>query len=392
MLRASKLVRLLVPLLAVRAAQAQAVYSVEAGGTSVSYGNAPRASGFSISPSLRLEQPRSSLLASGNLSLFDAGGWSGQGFVSASLFSQPGHLVRGELAATASGILYEHSGRGMSLVSEGRVHLAGSSIGAWLGAGFGGLGTQSSSGPIIIADVGAWRRLGAAMITMSLTRSEFRSNDVSSLPSLGASDVFDVKPVELGSRDRRLYDLTTTMHWERGILELDATAGARLPSRTDDARRWGSLGVGVWISKSAALVVRGGSDPANATYGFPSVRYASIGVRFTAPSARARPTPRVRAAAARDGDFTLLSGAGNVRTLRVVAPGAAQVELMGDFTSWDTVRLNRVAKDTWEATLRIEPGTYRMSVRVDGGAWGAPPGIPAQGDEFNGEVGVVVVR
>jgi 1,4-alpha-glucan branching enzyme len=76
----------------------------------------------------------------------------------------------------------------------------------------------------------------------------------------------------------------------------------------------------------------------------------------------------------------------------VVAPGAAQVELMGDFTSWDTVRLNRVAKDTWEATLRIEPGTYRVSVRVDGGAWGAPPGIPSQRDEFNGVVGVVVVR
>jgi hypothetical protein len=174
------------------------------------------------------------------------------------------------------------------------------------------------------------------------------------------------------------------------VASRDATAGARLRSRTDDARRWGSLGVGVWISKSATLVVRGGSDPANVTYGFPSVRYASIGLRLTTPSARARPV--ARGAAARDGDFTLLSGAGNVRTLRLVAPGARRVELMGDFTEWNAVPLENVSKDTWETTLHIQPGTYRVSVRLDGGAWGAPPGIPAQSDEFNGVVGVVVVR
>jgi Carbohydrate-binding module 48 (Isoamylase N-terminal domain) len=278
----------------------------------------------------------------------------------------------------------------MSLTSEGRLHFAGNDIGAWLGAGFGGLGTRSSSGPITIADIGAWGRLGPAMITMSLTRSAFQSNDVSALPTLTASDVFNVKTVELGSRDRRLYDLMTTLHWERGILELDATGGARLPSRTDDFRRWGSLGVGVWISKSAALVVRGGSDPANATYGFPSVRYASIGLRLTTPSSRARPV--ARSTAASGSDFMLLSGAENLRTLRVVAPGARRVELMGDFTEWNTVPLEQVAKDTWETTLHIDPGTYRLSVRLDGGAWGPPPGIPSQSDEFNGVVGVVVVR
>ena len=88
----------------------------------------------------------------------------------------------------------------------------------------------------------------------------------------------------------------------------------------------------------------------------------------------------------------LLSSAGNVRTLRVVAPGARRVELMGDFTEWNAVPLDQVAKDTWEMTLRIAPGTYRLSVRLNGGAWGPPPGIPSQSDEFNGVVGVVVVR
>jgi hypothetical protein len=33
-----------------------------------------------------------------------------------------------------------------------------------------------------------------------------------------------------------------------------------------------------------------------------------------------------------------------------------------------------------------------MNLRVDGDRWTAPPGTPAVADEFNGTVGLVVVR
>jgi len=33
-----------------------------------------------------------------------------------------------------------------------------------------------------------------------------------------------------------------------------------------------------------------------------------------------------------------------------------------------------------------------MNVRVNGDSWTAPPGLPAANDDFNGTVGLVVIR
>ena len=43
-------------------------------------------------------------------------------------------------------------------------------------------------------------------------------------------------------------------------------------------------------------------------------------------------------------------------------------------------------------TLDLKPGAYRMNLRVDGERWLPPPGTAAVDDEFNGRVGLVVVR
>ena len=54
--------------------------------------------------------------------------------------------------------------------------------------------------------------------------------------------------------------------------------------------------------------------------------------------------------------------------------------------------MHRLKDGEWEAVLPIAPGTYRVSLRVDGSPWSAPPGLVAVTDEFNGEVGLVVIR
>ena len=36
-------------------------------------------------------------------------------------------------------------------------------------------------------------------------------------------------------------------------------------------------------------------------------------------------------------------------------------------------------------------GLHHISVRVDGGAWGAPPGLLTARDGFGGEVGVLMI-
>jgi hypothetical protein len=55
------------------------------------------------------------------------------------------------------------------------------------------------------------------------------------------------------------------------------------------------------------------------------------------------------------------------------------------------VALTRGRGDTWQVTLPLAPGAYRLNIRVDGDAWVAPPGTSTVQDEFNGTVGLVVV-
>jgi 1,4-alpha-glucan branching enzyme len=85
-----------------------------------------------------------------------------------------------------------------------------------------------------------------------------------------------------------------------------------------------------------------------------------------------------------------LSGAR--RLLRLYAPGAKRVEIMGEFTSWTPVSLQ--AKEgkgpEWTVALVIPAGVYRMNVRIDGGAWSVPIGVPAIADDF-GPVGILRV-
>ena len=45
----------------------------------------------------------------------------------------------------------------------------------------------------------------------------------------------------------------------------------------------------------------------------------------------------------------------------------------------------------WRYPAALPPGMYRFNLRVDGGPWLAPGGLPVAADEFGGAVAVVVV-
>jgi len=85
---------------------------------------------------------------------------------------------------------------------------------------------------------------------------------------------------------------------------------------------------------------------------------------------------------------------GGRRALRLVLPGARRVELRGDMTSWSVVTLEPAAgrAQAWEGRFALPDGVYHFAVRVDGGEWRVPPGVPAVDDGFGGEVGVLVVE
>jgi hypothetical protein len=78
---------------------------------------------------------------------------------------------------------------------------------------------------------------------------------------------------------------------------------------------------------------------------------------------------------------------------RLVAhlPAAGTVELASDVTGWRPVAMRRDAGDGWSVELPASPGVHRVSLRVDGGPWIAPPGLTAEDDGFGGSAAVFTV-
>jgi hypothetical protein len=70
---------------------------------------------------------------------------------------------------------------------------------------------------------------------------------------------------------------------------------------------------------------------------------------------------------------------------------AMKVELASDFTGWKPFDMQRDAGDRWSAELLAPPGVHRISLRVDGGPWIAPPGLTAEDDGFGGSAAVFTV-
>jgi hypothetical protein len=92
-----------------------------------------------------------------------------------------------------------------------------------------------------------------------------------------------------------------------------------------------------------------------------------------------------RLRAARAEQFVVEERDDGSRELRVLVPGAARVELMGDFTDWTPVCLVRLprgkgaapadADAAWGVELGDRPrAVHRVNIRVDGAAWRPPPG------------------
>jgi hypothetical protein len=69
---------------------------------------------------------------------------------------------------------------------------------------------------------------------------------------------------------------------------------------------------------------------------------------------------------------------------------AGVVEIACDCEGWKPGVMTRVG-DLWIAELHATPGVHRVSLRVDGGKWIAPPGLAPIDDDFAGQAGLLVV-
>jgi hypothetical protein len=354
--------------------------TVDLSGTSVWYADSVHAGGGSISPAVRLDWPRATVSAAAALSRLQGGGTSLQAALNPSVFTPAAGVFSGELAASLGGSTHEDGTHTGQLLGVARGYVMNATAGAWLGGGAGRTWDGATWQNVRQFETGAWADAGA--VTMLASVTPVVAEDTIRYTDFQAAMRYPTHTVELG-------------------LSVGGRAGAVGEAVGGSSRVWGSVSVLAWLSQRMAVVANAGSYPVDLTQGYPGGRFATIALRIATPNARpvamavgsesatdtrsvatAIPRFEVRAAAA----------AGDERVLRVFAPSAHVVEISGDFTNWQPLRLARDAGGWWSASRRIAAGTYEMNVRIDGGAWLVPSGLLSTADEFGGVVGVLTLK
>ncbi|MEP6622119.1 MAG: glycogen-binding domain-containing protein [bacterium] len=279
--------------------------------------------------------------------------------------------------------------------------------GAWIGTGIERFVQAADSTPVRpLLRFGVWRTIGGVTLTAStashaarlggrlstihtITYTDSIRND-----TLGGYNYFQRQRVTgdsgSSSRTRIWSELEFGLSWARGPVALDAAVGARRAVDAFPRALWGRASAAVQLNSRVALLASAGNEAARIAMGIPDTRVATLGLRVS-PVTRLRPPPPapIRASATAF-VITPVGVCSYVVTLHV--PRARSVELSGDFGKWEPVALTETSPDTWETTLTLPPGTYRVNLRVDGDRWKAPPGLAVVEDEFNGTVGMMVVR
>lgn len=183
-------------------------------------------------------------------------------------------------------------------------------------------------------------------------------------------------------------DVEGRLGWTVGRASMEAVVGARPRVASYAAAVWTRIGASYPVNDRLSLAAFAGTDPGHVGFGVPSSMFASVALR-------ARPWRRT-AGTGRDLSplvaFTATrEGAAGYR-VTYLATHAKTVEVSGDFNRWSPVALRQTHAGVWEVMLPLTPGTYRVNVRIDGGRWLPPAGLPQAEDDFNGAVGVLVVR
>jgi hypothetical protein len=357
-------------------AAAQTVGSLDAGASRIGYTDLPGITAYSVSPAFQLFRSNASVLANGVFSRFGGGGWTLQGTATGSVFVPRGSRIQAELGGTLAGSTDDDGNKSAEVLGQVRLHWGGARRGLWAGGAVGRAWEGTLWQTVGLAEAAAWARFG----------------DVTA--------VLSASPNWVG-RDLRFFDTQATARLVHGPIELGAYAGIRSWFEPDftKANRWVGATAAYWLNRNLAIVAAGGSYPDDFAQAFPGAKYVSLTIRV---ATRRPPTPsgveaqeyRLLQPLARPvvPDFRVTTMTAPARLLRVRAPGATSVEVMGDFTDWEPVALRKDARNEWTAVLVIPRGTHRMNLRVNQGTWGVPPGIPALDDDFGGVVGVLVIE
>jgi len=264
------------------------------------------------------------------------------------------------------------------------------SWGGWVGSALEGAPEVDTIRSLPLLRGGVWRDVRSIQVSLDasshVARFGGRQYRVSAQTYQSDTGATIVSSGTTPSRDVRWSDVEGHVAWRLGRAMVDATMGLR--PRIDSLQRatWANLRLEYAATSRLSVVAAAGSDAARIALGIPPSRFASITLRVV--PWRSKPET---VGAPRASDFLVRPASAGVYRVTYAAAGARSVDLSGDFDGWRPVALAQAKPGFWEASLTLAPGTYHVNVRVDGGRWFAPQGLPQARDDFNGTVGVLVV-
>ncbi|GIW51353.1 MAG: hypothetical protein KatS3mg081_0708 [Gemmatimonadales bacterium] len=334
-------------------------------GLRVSFDTLSALNSASLSPVLEWQTSRWFAFLNGSIAGFENGDWAAQGRADASLLVAPfGPLSssRLELVGVAAGTYHSSNFRTASTRGELRYHLLGRLAGAWLGAG-AATGWSSAEGALLSAagpTAGLWARYAtarAALVFSPLRIQGFWFPEINARASIVAG------PLEAAGY----------AGWRGGV------AGSNVP----DATAWGGVTAALWLGNSVALQAAAGTYPQDLLQGLPAGTYLSAGVRIATGRAA---VPSIRPLGRPAYERTDGSG-----LLRFRVSEARRVDLVGDWTGWEPVPMERAADGSWFVRVRLQPGVYRFNLIVDGQRWIVPDGVVAIDDGYGGKTGLLII-
>lgn len=277
---------------------------------------------------------------------------------SGELFGVAGTSVHGAVAATAAG-------RAVRLVGDG---------GVWAQASATMSHREAGGLPAHATEAGVWWRWPRARMSAVL------------LDQRAKAQLFagPLRSLLIGTLPVHYQEATLDARIEGDAASLELSAGVRRdPDAASVYEPTVSATAAFWQTESRAWTLAVARQPPDWVRGADAAQWIAVGMRFL----ERRPAT-VRAE--RIHPIVTVNAAEGQRRLRVVAPGARTVELMADFTEWTAVTLTP-RRDAFEGAFALEPGTHRVVVRIDGGAWRAATNTPAVDDDLGGRVGLLVV-
>jgi hypothetical protein len=188
-------------------------------------------------------------------------------------------------------------------------------------------------------------------------------------------------------------DVEAEISAQVGMLRMTGVAGHALADYATTPRTWAYGRIALPLPRGLELLAEAGRNDGSTSITREQGRFVRLGLGFDFArregSASDRelvaPQPPVAGASA---EVSVTEGSAQ---LLIRSPDAQSIEVKGDFTAWRPSIMQKLPDGRW--TFPLPGGVLRFNIRVNGGAWTVPAGVPVVADEFSGApVAVLVVR